>query len=181
MGRGAESGDSDLQVILNPTTRRSRQTCVYQAGLSEIVSSQSGRKLASSGPSLSRMNRQKCARAMTLMSQGSIDIANSSLVRFQIQNHDLPETIWHTSVLNQFWCRHPPSPAVAGQSLASVSEKTRQASRVHHRPRLSPSTIELTATLDRHHLYGGGCRIHVRVESAVHSKPPTDGCELKSM
>jgi hypothetical protein len=49
-----------------------------------------------------------------LMSQCPIDIADSGLVRFQIKNDDLLETIWYAGVLNQFRRRHPLSPAVAG-------------------------------------------------------------------
>ena len=57
------------------------------------------------------------------MSQRPIDIADSGFVRFQIQNHDLPETIWYTSVLDQFRRRHPLSPAVAGRASLRCPRK----------------------------------------------------------
>src|SRR5207237_10913379 len=57
------------------------------------------------------------------MSQRPIDIADSGLVRFQIKNDDLLETIWHSSVLNQFRCRHSLSPAVAGRASFRGSKK----------------------------------------------------------
>jgi hypothetical protein len=53
----------------------------------------------------------------------SIDIADSGLVRFQIQNHDLPETIWHASVLNHFRRRHPLFPAVPGRASLRCPRK----------------------------------------------------------
>src|SRR5450755_2213487 len=58
-----------------------------------------------------------------LMSQCPIHIADSGFVRFQIPNHDLPETIWHTSVLNQFRRRHPLFPAVAGRTSLRCPRK----------------------------------------------------------
>jgi hypothetical protein len=55
----------------------------------------------------------KMCERNNFMSQCPIDITDSGLVRFQIQNHDLPETIWYSSILDQFRRRHPLSPAVA--------------------------------------------------------------------
>src|SRR5436190_1904714 len=65
----------------------------------------------------------KMSKGNDFMAQCPIDIADSGFIRFQIQNHDLPETIWHTGVLDQFWCRHPLSPAVAGRASLRCPRK----------------------------------------------------------
>src|ERR1035438_2458562 len=117
-----------------------------------------------------------------LMSQRPIDMADSGFVRFQIQNHDLPETIWHCSVLHQFRCRHPLSPAVAGRASLRCPRKHASEQRAASSaavPFDQRMTSEPTATSDRHPLYGGRCRNRVRVKFVVHSKPPAGGCELK--
>src|SRR5271166_5183264 len=57
------------------------------------------------------------------MSQRSIYITDSGLVRLQIKNHDLPEAIWHAGVLDQFRRRHPLSPAVAGRTSLRCPRK----------------------------------------------------------
>jgi hypothetical protein len=57
------------------------------------------------------------------MSQRPIDVADAGFVRFQIKNHDMPETIRHASVLDQFRRRHPLSPAVAGRTSLRSSRK----------------------------------------------------------
>jgi hypothetical protein len=57
------------------------------------------------------------------ISQRPIDIADSGFVGFQIKNDDLLETIWHTSVLDQFRCGHPLSPAVAGRASLRCPRK----------------------------------------------------------
>jgi hypothetical protein len=57
------------------------------------------------------------------MPQRPIDIADSGLIRFQIKNDDLLETIRHASVLDQFRRRHPLPPAVAGRASLRRSRK----------------------------------------------------------
>jgi hypothetical protein len=59
-----------------------------------------------------------------MTSKRPIDIADSGFVRLQILNHDLPETIWHIGVLDQFRCGHPLSTAVAGRASLRVRENT---------------------------------------------------------
>ena len=65
----------------------------------------------------------KMCEGNDFMSQCPIDITDAGLVGVQIQGHDLPETIWHTSVLDQFRRCHPLSPAVAGRTSLRGSRK----------------------------------------------------------